>query len=84
MPVHCHIEKGDKVMKAELIYFHGTLSIRFVKVKRVPPFAAAEKEEVENFIRERHLEIVQKWESFFILGQKPTFDKIKVKSKKVK
>ncbi len=69
-PVHCHIEKGGKVMKADLIYIHGTLFVRFLKVKRVPQFDVSEREEIESFIKERHLEIVQKWENFFVLGKK--------------
>lgn len=83
-PIHCHIEKSGKGMKAELIYHQKTLSIRFLKVKRAPYFDATEKEELEIFIKERHSEIVQKWESFFILGKKPTFEKIKVKLKKAR
>ncbi len=71
-------------MKADLIYVHGQLIIRFLKIKRAPQFDASEKKEIESFIKERHLEIVQKWEDFFVLGKKPTFDKIKVKLKRVK
>lgn len=71
-------------MKAELIYLSGTLSVRFLKVKKAPHFDADEKEELEIFIKERHLEIVQKWQNFFVLGKKPTFEKIKVKSKKAR
>lgn len=76
-PVHCHIEKSGKVMKAELIYINNTLSVSFIKVKRAPQFDAAEKQELKMFINQRHLEIVEKWESFFISGKKPTFEKIK-------
>lgn len=71
-------------MKAELIYLSGTVSVGFLKVKKAPHFDAAEKEELAIFIKERHLEIVQKWQNFFVLGKKPTFEKIKVKSKKAR
>ncbi len=71
-------------MKAELIYIHGTLTVSFLKVKRAPQFKVSEKEEIEIFIKERHLEIVQKWEDFFILGKKPIFERIKVKPGKVR
>lgn len=68
-------------MKAELIYMNETLSVRFLKVKRAPQFDAAEKQELEMFIRQRHLEIVEKWVSFFISGKKPIFEKVKGKLK---
>ena len=79
LPVHCHVRKGQKEAKAELEYVEGSLSVKFLKVKGKEILQGDDIERAENFIRKKHIQIVQKWNTYFIYGKSPKFEKINKK-----
>lgn len=77
LPIHCHVKKGDREIKAELKYYEGKLQVKFIKVSRRSKFEGKNLEIIEQFIRRHHLAIVDKWTAYFIYGKRPNFEKIK-------
>ena len=77
LPIHCHVIKGDREVKAELEYVDGKLIVTFIKIKRKKTFEGKDIDIIEGFIRRKHLQIVEKWKAFFVFGKSPTFEKIK-------
>ena len=78
-PIHCHIKKGQREVKAEMEYVDGKLIVTFKKLRGKVIFRGDDLDEIEYFIRKKHLQIVEKWTSFFIFGKSPIFEKIKEK-----
>jgi hypothetical protein len=79
-PIHCHVKKAEKEVKAELEYADGRLIVRFKRMKGKEIFDDQQLSKIEGFIKKEHLEIVEKWKMFFIFGKSPTFEKINSKS----
>ena len=79
LPVHCHVKKGDREIKAELKYKDGKLQLRFIKVKGREKFERKNLKDIEGFIRSHHTHIVEKWTAYFIYGKRPNFEKIKTR-----
>ena len=79
LPIHCHVKKGDREIKAELQYENGVLQVKFRTIKRKTKFEGKSLDVIEWFIRKHHREIVEKWTAWFIFGKSPNFEKIKAK-----
>src|SRR5258708_4825429 len=78
LPIHCHVKKGEREIKAELQYNEGKLLVKFIKVKGKTKFEGKDLDNIESFIRKHHKQIVEKWTLFLIYGKSPNFDKITI------
>ena len=79
LPIHCHIKRQQREIKAEITYKNGKLVVTFITVKGKPRLTQNEINEVEVFLKWKHLQIVKKWKEFFIFGKSPKFEKINKK-----
>lgn len=79
LPIHCHIKRGDREIKAEIAYVNGKLVVTFRKIKGKVILTDNEISTIEEFIKWKHLQIVEKWTSFFVFGKKPKFEKLNKK-----
>ena len=82
MPIHVHVSKGVKESKCELLYEHGVLSLKWKKVKGKEPLQNPHKRIAEDFIKQYHFGIVNKWSQVFVFNQKVVCEKIKSLKKK--
>lgn len=76
-PIHLHVSKQDRESKLELCFTNKGLELTAKKVKGHSPLTSKEIKEVKSFIIKYHLDIVQKWEQVFDLGNKVTCESIK-------
>ena len=79
LPIHCHVQKGDKEVKAEIEFIDGKPSVRFLKIRSKEIFDQKDLNKIKTFINTHAQQIVNKWRDFFILGKSPNFEKVKVK-----
>jgi hypothetical protein len=69
LPIHCHVKKGEREIKAELQYKKGKLMIKFLKVKGKRPFNDRDLNEIVKFIGKYHMQKVEKWKTFLFTGK---------------
>ena len=79
LPIHCHIKKEQREVKAEITYENGKLVVTFIKIKGKTILTDKEIGVIEDFIKWKHLQIVEKWKSFFVFGKKPKFEVVNKK-----
>lgn len=79
LPIHCHVKKGQKEIKAEILFEDGIPVVKFRKIRGKIQITGDALDTVEDFIIEHHKQIVNKWTTYFVYGQSPEFEKIKSK-----
>ena len=75
-PIHVHVEKQDRECKCEITYDNGLLNLKWKKVKGSMPLSSTEMSSAEELIKKHHLDIVNKWNQFFIFGKQVKCEKI--------
>lgn len=77
LPIHVHVQYAEYESKAELGYTDGELTgVTFSRVKGKKPLPSSQRKEAEQFVRQYHLNIVEKWKVVMVLNQKPAFEKV--------
>jgi hypothetical protein len=76
LPIHCHVKKGEKEIKAVLNFHEGRLLVKFLKVRGKNGFEGNQLAVIETFVKNYHEQIVEKWKQFFIYGKSPNFEVI--------
>lgn len=79
-PIHVHVQHGGSESIFELIMMDGKLvEIRSREKKYVEPLSEKDKRTAEEFIRQYHKNIIEKWVKFFVLKQSVRSTSIKKK-----
>lgn len=71
IPIHVHISFAEFESKIELKYENGKL--KYLEVQTVSgrkPLPGKDLKEAIRFVKKYHVEIVQKWTTFFVLNKK--------------
>jgi hypothetical protein len=77
LPLHVHVSFAEYESKIELEYSDRILKkINFKKVHGQKPIPSEKRKDIEQFINQYHLGIVEKWTTYFVFNQKPKNDKI--------
>jgi hypothetical protein len=63
----------------QFTYENGKLVVTFSKVRGKVILTDKEINTVGEFIKWKHLQIVQKWNEFFVFGKQPKFERINKK-----
>ena len=79
LPVHCHIKRQQREVKAVIEYKDGKPFVTFMKVRSKVLLNEKELNDIEEFILKKHNQIVNKWADFFVKGKSPKVDKINKK-----
>lgn len=79
LPVHCHIKKQQREVKAVIQYINGKPFVTFMKVRSKTILTTDELNDIKEFILKKHSQIVNKWTDFFVKGKSPTVEKINKK-----
>ena len=79
LPVHCHIKKQQREVKAVIEYNNGKPFVTFMKVRSKNLLSERELNDIEEFILKKHNQIVNKWTDFFVKGKNPSVEKINKK-----
>jgi hypothetical protein len=66
LPIHCHVIKGNKEVKVELIFRKGTFIGMHIRManRRTKKMSASERKKIRKFVEVHHREIREKWEDF--------------------
>jgi len=71
LPVHIHIEKGNRVAVAVFEMLNGKLAnIKFRKVSGANMLTPAELDLAKNLLTAKHEIILQRWTDFFVKNKK--------------
>ena len=79
LPVHCHIKRQQREVKAVIEYINGKPFVTFMKVRSKALLNTNELNDIKEFILKKHNQIVNKWTDFFVKGKSPTVEKINKK-----
>ena len=79
LPVHCHIKKQQREVKAVIEYKNGKPFVTFMKVRSKTLLNDKELDDIKEFISKKHNQIVNKWTDFFVKGKSPSVEKINKK-----
>ena len=82
LPIHVHIQRQDKEIKAEFIFSDNEVILVFKKVKGKEPLTMAECHEVSVFLKAYYKQIVEKWNKVFVYHQKVSCQVISKKLRK--
>jgi hypothetical protein len=80
LPIHIHIKRGEREIKAEFHYINGELKITYKKTKSTP-LRSDEIAEIEPFLRKYHKKIADKWKQVFILDEPVRMEEVRKKIK---
>ncbi len=81
LPIHCHIKKQQREVKAVIKYIDGKPFVTFMKVRSKTKLNDHELKDIAEFILNKHKQIVNKWTDFFVKGKSPAVEKINKKIK---
>lgn len=79
LPIHCHVRKQQREVKAVIEYVDGEPVVRFLKVRYKDILRDKELTEIEEFIIAKHEKIVTKWTEYFVIGKSPRVGRISKK-----
>ena len=79
LPLHIHIFKQDRQVKAELVWIDHELKIVFKKIRGYKPLTNAECKEVAIFVKLYEKKIKEKWDKIMYYNQPVKAEVIKKK-----
>jgi predicted SnoaL-like aldol condensation-catalyzing enzyme len=79
LPLHIHIFKQDRQVKAELVWIDHELKIVFKKIRGYKPLTNAECKEVAIFVKLYEKKIKEKWDKIMYYNQPVKAEVIKRK-----
>ncbi len=70
-PIHVHVRYGSYESVIELIMLHGKLSeVTFRKLGNKRALPVAQQREAELFVRAKAMDIIRKWNDYFVLNKR--------------
>lgn len=76
-PIHVHVRYGNTESVIELIMREGqVLDVAFRKLSNKRMLPPAQQREAELFVRAKAMDIVRKWNDYFVLRKKVTPERI--------
>jgi Domain of unknown function (DUF4160) len=82
LPIHVHVQKQEREIKAEFFFSEDGVILVFRKVKGKEPLTEQECREVSVFLKAYNKQIVDKWNKVFVYHQKVSCQVINKKIKK--